>query len=95
MTFVANCRDFFFPVPFPPSPFGFRRFKQEGSGTRNEHEAEAPNGSKIEALRGSNRGSEGPCLPPNFLCGPQFLTKKSSSQEQGGAKCSKSQIAKR
>ena len=25
MTFVANCRDIFFPVPFPPSPFGFRR----------------------------------------------------------------------
>ena len=23
--FVANCRDIFFPVPFPPSPFGFRR----------------------------------------------------------------------
>ena len=23
--FVANCRDTFFPVPFPPSPFGFRR----------------------------------------------------------------------
>ena len=25
MTFVANCRDIFVPVPFPPSPFGFRR----------------------------------------------------------------------
>ena len=25
MTFVANCHDIFFPVPFPPSPFGFRR----------------------------------------------------------------------
>ena len=25
MTVVANCRDIFFPVPFPPSPFGFRR----------------------------------------------------------------------
>ena len=25
MTFVANCRDIFFPVPFPPSPFAFRR----------------------------------------------------------------------
>ena len=24
---VANCRDIFFPVPFPPSPFGFRRNK--------------------------------------------------------------------
>ena len=24
---VANCRDIFFPVPFPPSPFGFRRSK--------------------------------------------------------------------
>ena len=28
MTFVANCREswHFFSVPFPPSPFGFRRF---------------------------------------------------------------------
>ena len=26
MTFVANCRDVFFPVTFPPSPFGFRRY---------------------------------------------------------------------
>ena len=25
MTFVASCRDIFFPVPFPPSPFRFRR----------------------------------------------------------------------
>ena len=25
MTVVANCRDIYFPVPFPPSPFGFRR----------------------------------------------------------------------
>ena len=25
VTVVANCRDIFFPVPFPPSPFGFRR----------------------------------------------------------------------
>ena len=27
VTFVANCRDIFFPVPFPPSPFGFGRLK--------------------------------------------------------------------
>ena len=27
VTFVADCRAFFFAVPFPPSPFGFRRVK--------------------------------------------------------------------
>ena len=26
--FVVNCRDAFFPVPFPLSPFGFHRFKR-------------------------------------------------------------------
>ena len=45
MTFVANCRDIFFPVPFPPSPFGFRRFKEP-----SEKPQECPAGRLLEIL---------------------------------------------
>ena len=63
-TFVANCRDIFFPVPFPPSPFGFRRFTAAISKmkvrncTTGELETVPPQGSIFDPQSGSLRCSE-------------------------------------
>ena len=48
VTFVANCRDIFFPVPFPPSPFGFRRLRHQpiACGPRNTFKLQDLEGKK-------------------------------------------------
>ena len=73
VTFVANCRDIFFvPVPFPPSPFGFRNDYWINSGEGGPSNSE-DFFTEIKTLRLSSRAENREDQPSWVLSWDPFV----------------------